>query len=472
MSVARARAPAIAALAAVAACIALAAVVPPSLADSASSLYLAVLVLVTVVGLAALAWLVPPAWTLTGAIFLTPLAGHWPELGVPGALSPDRLLFVAGIAAVILRSPPVADRPRLRIAPVHWLLGLALAYALVSAFFAGTLLQRDPFLKIVDAFGILPFFTFLVAPLAFRTPQERGVLLGALVVLGAYLGLTVLFETIKLDALIWPRYILNAHYGIHVERGRGAFVDAVANGVALYMCAVACGIAAATWRGQGARRLAVGVGLLCLLGTFFTLERSVWIGTALGTFVVMLVTPRLRRYVFPLAITTAVVVVGALTLIPGLSDSVQHRLDAHTLWDRKNLARAAVNMVERRPLFGFGWSRFTSVSSDYFQQADDYPLTATTTGVHNIPLTYAGDLGLIGMTLWGLGVVLGVGGALATRGPPDLEPWRVGLLAVATAYAVVLSAVPPTAWLNRSLWLFAGVVWSGRYAVTSSRVST
>jgi hypothetical protein len=59
--------------------------------------------------------------------------------------------------------------------------------------------------------------------------------------------------------------------------------------------------------------------------------------------------------------------------------------------------------------------------------------------------------------------MFGVGGALATRGPPDLVRWRVGLLAVATAYLVVLSAVPPTAWLNRSLWLLAGVVYSGRY---------
>ena len=62
-------------------------------------------------------------------------------------------------------------------------------------------------------------------------------------------------------------------------------------------------------------------------------------------------------------------------------------------------------MVEAKPLFGFGWSRFTSDSRDYFQQAFDYPLTATEAGVHNTPLTYAVDLGLVGMTLWLVGVV-------------------------------------------------------------------
>jgi hypothetical protein len=78
-------------------------------------------------------------------------------------------------------------------------------------------------------------------------------------------------------------------------------------------------------------------------------------------------------------------------------------------------------------------------------------------------LTYAVELGLVGMTLWVLGLLFGVGTALATRGPPDLVRWRVGLLAVATAYLVVMNSVPPTAWLNRSIWLFAGVVYSGRY---------
>jgi hypothetical protein len=62
-------------------------------------------------------------------------------------------------------------------------------------------------------------------------------------------------------------------------------------------------------------------------------------------------------------------------------------------------------------------------------------------------------------------MVFGIGGALVTRGPPDLQPWRVALLMVATATVVVISAVPPSAWPNRVLWLMAGVVASGRYVL-------
>ena len=123
--------------------------------------------------------------------------------------------------------------------------------------------------------------------------------------LGAYLGLTVLFETVKLDALVFPKYILDPNYGIHASRGRGPFVDAVANGLALYTCAVACAIAVASWRERALRALAGAVGLLCVVGSFLSLERSVWIGVVLGTGVAMLATRGLRRYLVPVAASRA-----------------------------------------------------------------------------------------------------------------------------------------------------------------------
>jgi O-antigen ligase len=437
---------------------------PAAQADRATTHFLPAVAAVAFVSMAVVVWRIDPAYTLSAAIFLTPLAGNWPQIGVPGSLSPDRLLLAGGIAAVLLRAPPVVNRPRLQITGTHWVLAAAAIYALASAFLAGTLLHRDPFFKLIDAFGIMPFLLFLVAPLAFQTPRQRNVLLVTLVALGAYLGLTVLFETTKLDALVFPKYILDPNYGIHIQRGRGPFVDAVANGLALYTCAVACAIAFSSWRGVWLRGLAVTIGLLCLVGSFLSLERSVWIGVVLGSAVAMLSTRGLRRYFVLLAGASIAAIAVSLAFIPGLSTTVTERTnDSATVWDRKNLARAALNMVEARPLFGFGWSRFTSHSQDYFQQAFDYPLTATKAGVHNTPLTYAVDLGLVGATLWLVGLVCGIGAALTTRGPPDLVRWRVGLVAIATAYLVVLNSVPPTAWLNRSIWLFAGLVCSGRY---------
>ncbi len=435
--------------------------------DFAVAMYLPAVGVLGLASAAVVVWRVHPAYTLSAAIFLTPLAGNWPKVGVPGPLSPDRLLFVGAIVSVLLRAPPVAFRPRLRISVAHCLLALALVYALFSALLAGTFFHRGGFLLILDTFGILPFLTFLVAPIAFRTAAQRRVLLGTLVGLGAYVGLTVVFDMAQLDALVYPKYILDPNAGLHPGRGRGPFVDPVACGLALYTCAVACAIAVASWQSGRMRAVAVAVGLLCAVGTFLSLERSVWIGAVLGTVIAMIAVRGLRRYFIPLVLAVAVVIIATVALVPGLSERVAERAnDTGTLWDRKNLDRAGINMVEAKPLTGFGWSGFLTYGEDYFQQASDYPLTASKgIGLHNTPLTYAVELGLIGLALWLLGLLFGVGGALATRGPPDLLPWRVGLMAVAMATLVVMNAVPPTAWANRSLWLLAGAVYGGRYLI-------
>lgn len=440
---------------------------PAGRIDLAVTLYLPAVGVLGLISAAVLVWRVHPAYTFSAAILLTPFAGNWPQLGLPGPLSPDRLLFVGAIVSVLLRAPPVALRSRLRISGAHCLLAVVLVYALLSALLAGTFFDRGGFLLILDTFGILPFLTFLVAPIAFRTEAQRQVLLGTLVGLGAYVGLTVVFDMAQLDALVYPKYILDPDAGLHPGRGRGPFVDPVACGLALYTCAVACAIAVASWRTGRMRAVAVAVGLLCAVGTFLSLERSVWIGAVVGTAFAMVAIRGLRRYFIPLVLAVAVAIIATLTLVPGLSEQVSERAnDKGTLWDRQNLNRAAVNMVNAKPLTGFGWSGFLAHGEDYFQQASDYPLTASKgIGLHNTPLTYAVELGLIGLALWLLGLILGVGSALATRGAPDLLPWRVGLMAVAIATLVVMNAVPPTAWANRSLWLLAGAVYGGRYLV-------
>jgi putative inorganic carbon (HCO3(-)) transporter len=431
----------------------------------ASHSYLKLLGAACAIGLAAcVVWHLDPAYTLSLGLFLSPIAGNWQQLGIPGPLSPDRLLVIGGIGQVLLRAPPIRNRPRLRRHPSHFILGLAALYALSSAFVARTLFTNAGSAGIIDAFGILPFLVFAAGPIVFRAPRARQVLLVMLVTLGAYLSLTVVFEMAHIDALVFPKYILNPSYGIHVGRGRGPFVDAVANGFACFACAVACGIAVIGWSGRAARIAASLTGVLCFVGAFLSLERSVWIGAVLATVVTMLVTRRLRRYLLPVAAVVALVVVGPIALSPSLRSRVLARYgQIGTVWDRENLTVAAVNMIRARPLTGFGWDRFQAQSTDYFRQSDNYPLTATTASIHNYLLLYAVELGLPGVTLWVAGVLLGVGSALLTRGPPELEPWRVGLLAIFLMFVVVSNSVPPTLFQNLVLWLWAGVVFSGRY---------
>ena len=448
----------------------------------AAGLHLEVLTVTRVFGLFAallivcacgwLVWNVEPAYIFCGALLVSPMSGNWPRLGVPGLLAPDRLLLFAAIGAVLFKTAASRDRPEIKIGPVHWLMLVTALYAVVSALFSGAFFLNGPAFKLVETFGLAPFLVFVAAPVAFRTERARNALLGTFVALGVYLGLTALFETIHLRALVFPKYILDPSYGIHYGRARGPFVEAVMNGFALYVCAVASAIA--WWRWRGRRYLptiAAATVVLCLAGAFMSTQRSVWLGAGIATVAAAIaIGGAARRYVVLIAVALAVAIGGSMLLIPGFAAKVQERSnDQHSVWDRKNLNRAAYNMIVARPLFGFGWGNFLVYDKNYFQQSRDYPLTKVwRLPIHSTILTYGVELGLVGLLLWLATLVTAVGGALGTRGPPDLRGWRIGLLAVAICFMIVTNFVPPYTFPNLCIWLWVAVAWSGRYAVAEA----
>jgi O-antigen ligase len=411
-----------------------------------------------------LLWRADPAWTLTLAIVLTPFSGRWTNIGLPGGyVAPDRFLVIGAIGAIALRGPWMERRPPLLRHVSHVLMGLAVLYAFCSAAVSGTTTDQNAVIKLLEAFGVLPFVVFFVAPAAFNTARARSVLVGGMVALGAYLSLTALFETIGATQFVVPSYINDRLVGIHFGRARGPFVEAVTNGVALYACGIGCVIALVTWRSRLARAFAAVTLIGCTAGMLFTLQRSVWLGAIVASLVAALAAHELRRYIVPVAVVAVVAVGTAIVAIPGLNTKVTERAgNNQTIWDRKNLNTAARNIVAAKPLVGVGWGNFVNESADYFQQSDSFPLSATRLEVHNLFLGYAATLGLIGVALWGAALLTGVGSALLTRGPPELRPWRIGLIAYAVFFAIVANFVPPQVFPNLMLWLWAGVVWSGR----------
>ena len=407
-----------------------------------------------------LVWNTHPAWIISIAVALSVFAGHWENMGVPGPLAPERLLLLAGIAGVLLRAPPIRDRPALRIEWVHWLLIAAGLYAVVSALFAGTLTERADFLALVQTYGLLPFAVFFVMPAAFQEARHRRVLLGALVILGGYLGVTALLETIGPRALVYPAYILDPSVGIHVGRARGPFAEAVSNGVGLFACAIAAGLALVYLRSGLARAAAFGVIVLCAIGLLFTLQRSIWLATVATVALVLVAVRDLRKFVVPVTVGGGLVVAIALTSVPGLEDKASQRgRQERTVWERQNQIQAAVNMINAHPAFGVGWARFPAESVSFFELGDDIPLVGAGGESHNVYFRYASELGLVGFALWLAATLAALLGGLLRRGPPELAPWRVALGAYALFYGFVAAFVPPQAFPPLVFWVLAGVVW-------------
>ena len=409
-----------------------------------------------------LLWQVDPAYALCAGIGLSVFAGNWHALGLPGfPFVPDRLAFALVVAMVVLRAPAARGRPRFVLRPEHLLLVLVVAYAVCSALIAGTIGRSTAIFALLDRLGVVPFGLFVLAPLVLHSARQRNLLLLLLLGLGTYLGLTALLEIAGPHALVFPRYIVNPNYGLHYGRARGPFVEAETDGFAMFACAIAAAIVLATWHERPRLRAWAALTLpLCLLGCLLSLERGVWLGVIAGGAAGMLTAPELRRWLPATAAVTALMVVGALAFVPGLSQHVTQRADDQVpVWDRQNQNAAAVRMIAARPLGGVGWNRFDETSTPYFVQADTYPLTGYGLVVHNIFLSNAVELGLLGATLWLVALLAGVGGAIARRAPPELRAWRRGLLALAVFWFVVALFNPlQQSFSELLLWTWAGLV--------------
>jgi putative inorganic carbon (hco3(-)) transporter len=406
-----------------------------------------------------------PTALLSLSIVAEIFSGNWKYIHVP--LGGDRILFGLGVACLVFGGTAAVSKRKLRPRPIHALLLVTAVYALGSAIAAHTISQSTGQFALLDRLGFIPFVMFCLAPLLFGRAKQRNYLLAALVVIGAYLGVTAFLEGVGLTNLTFPAYIRNPNLGIHFGRARGPFLESAADGLSMYMCAVAAAVGLKVWTSRASRWACGAVILLCGFGVVFTLTRAVWIAAVVGTLVALLVSPRTRNLVAPAVILGSLAVLAVLFLVPGLSTKVQGRTEEQQpVWDRYNTNAAAIRMVEAKPVFGFGWQTFITKGVPYIRQSSSYPLTGFGIEVHNVFLSHAAELGLTGSVLWTLALFSAVGGAILRRGPPELAPWRVGLVAIFVAFLVVANLGPLSyPFPNLLLWTWAGIAGANHFLV-------
>lgn len=456
------------------------------------TLFLVVPGLVVVLLAASILWELPPAAMVCGALALTLFSGNWTMLGFPGfPFVPDRILIVAALLALALKSPGAVELPRIRIRGVHLLMLITVLYALASGVLANTMGTKSTIFDLLDRLGAIPFLMFVVAPAIFSGQREREWLLATLVGIGAYIGLTAIFESIGPHSLVFPHYIRALDLSRESTQATGPFSSVVTEGFACYASAVAAVIAAARWRGVW-RWFAIGVAVTCLFGSFLTFERGVWLGAVAGAVAAALFSRDIRRWVLRAAPVCALAVIAVLTLVPSVHNTASTRVNSiYPVWDRQNQTVAALNMIQAKPLFGFGWDNWANTAAPYFRLASNRLLTGYPSSLsqaqlggssasagsssaagpglsqvegelHDSYLSYAVELGLIGASLWLACVLWGLGGAAVRPGPPDLRAWKIGLVAIGACFLVVCAIDPLSQnFTQLLLWTWAGVAGAG-----------
>ncbi len=395
------------------------------------------------------------AWCIVGAVVCNVLAGNSFRLGLP--IGPDRVLMAAGLTLLLLDAEPWR-RLRLRWQGVHVVMLLLVLLTVLSALAAGTLTTSYGLFALLDRL-VIPFLLFCLAPVIFDNAAARRLLLAGLTALALYLGFTAIFEIVRPQALVFPRYIIDPLVGIQFGRARGPFIASEAMGLALFQTGLVAAYATTVY--TGARRLlAAAAAGSCALGVFLTLTRSIWVGSVLGLILIGVKQPALRRRLPLIVVGIAATLAVAVAVVPGLQAQVSERAGTtRSVYDRQNTNAAALRIIEERPLTGVGWVRFIDVSRDYVRQADTYPVTNVEIEVHNVVLSRAAELGVLGAALWVLAVLMGPVRAALSRTRADLRGWQLAQLGglVCWGVSVLLSPVPYP-FPNLAVFLLAGLV--------------
>ncbi|MDO9441095.1 MAG: O-antigen ligase family protein [Beijerinckiaceae bacterium] len=425
------------------------------------------------VPLAYLAYGLDKAWLTSAAVASYVFLGQSANMGLP--LDPGRVL----VALVVLRF--AVDAYRVRAVPAldrwqAWWLWAALAFVIGSVFAAGQLSNHAALFEILDAYGVVPFLLFILAPWAFDTPGRQRAFLLSLLSTALYLGVTGTLEGLGLGRLTFPRYIDDPTVGIHYGRARGPFASAVPMGSAVSLGVVVSVLAAQIWTSRRLRAVAALTGSLCFLALMFTLTRGAWVGLAPAVAVAIGFVPGIRRWLPIAFIVATTVIAGSLTASPALKSKITERNEAQaSVWERENTNAAAVRLIAEHPLLGIGWDRYAAVGDEFLVQPDDLPLYGTGVVVHNQFLLLASELGLLGLAVWIFATAACVIVPSMRRGPPAMRPWQAATLAALLITWVNGLFAPPTfPYVYLTVWVLAGIVraqWSAAAAAPIDRDS-
>ena len=302
----------------------------------------------------------------------------------------DRIAFFLLLFVVLLRAL-VQQRPISLSTSAMWpmagLLLLGLSAVLAQPYDTQTW-------SVFAAKWVVPFVLYHVAGSVFDDAASLHRLETFLLIVLAYLCLIAVFFLFGAKGLIFPRYILDEGLGIHVERARGPFLQAVANGVALNMLGlIAMDSFRETRRGFFALLL-----LICLpLAILATQTRGVWLSFAGSILVLLLVSSssRVRRACLCLVLAGGVGLLAVLSFDDGKL-SIYDRLEERSPLDfRVVMYRTGVEMFLEKPLIG--WNS-DDIQPELAKRVDDFHQKAFF--FHNTYLEIAVQHGLVGLALY------------------------------------------------------------------------
>lgn len=373
----------------------------------------------------------------------------------------DRIALALLLGCVALRV--CARVEAVRTYPATWPLLLLTLLAIVG--FWGAPFQLQSW-SLLAAKWIVPLLLFHISGVVFKTESNLHKLelfsLGVLL----YLSIISIFFLFGFESLIFPKYILDPSIGIHVDRARGPFLQAVANGVCLNIL----GLVALNSFCRGSL-LSLGMVFFTTvpLALLATKTRAVWISAAFS--IVALVVFCRNRKIQRAAI--AMSVLATLGLLVFFLQSVNSRDFAERLRDqspvdfRGEIYSAGWQMFNQKPLLG--WGDDESVQGEMSRRVSNFHPEYFV--FHNTFLELAVQRGIVGLGLYGWLIVCLFRVASGRRKDESARFLDAGFRSIwpviLGVYLINASAVVMNyQFVNGLLFTFAGILAAQRSALS------
>ena len=303
----------------------------------------------------------------------------------------DRIALGVLIFAILLRSFLLRESLAV-VGPVTWPM-----FGLLLLAFAELSIQpyESANWSLFAAKWAVPFLLYHLAQVALTREQAlKHFETFVLIILGYLIFVSVAFF-VGARGFVFPAFILDESLGIHADRARGPFLQAVANGVSLNILGL---LALDSFRRRRLRGfLAMSFVLTFPIAIVATKTRAVWLSTG-ASLVLLLLACHDRRIRLACKCLLLVVTCGFLVAaLPVSSDgALSDRIaDRSPLDYRAEVYRAGWDMFLEKPLFG--WNT-TEIQTELSTRITSFRVE--TFILHNTYLEIAVEHGVLGIALY------------------------------------------------------------------------
>ena len=317
----------------------------------------------------------------------------------------DRILFI--LLAVIFIAGIFTKRYRIfSFTWVEYSMFLFCMFAIISMICTGFIFKEDGRLRIKELLTgyIMPFFIFFISQNSYETHEKRQGFVKLIILVGLYLSFTAIFEHFSINQLVFPKFILDPEFGIHMGRARGPFGQAAVNGTVLGFVLAALTYFLFNFKKSGLWGICSFILLIVTpVAIFFTYTRAAWIASLLSFTIIIAFNLRQKQKIVTLALiilcTTAVLGTSFFLEEKTTGFALNRTKDESPIYDRLNLYIASVNMFIKNPVFGVGFGKFSDNSPDYFENVSGIPYQDSEIKEHDTFMVVMAEMGLVGILL-------------------------------------------------------------------------